>query len=33
MTKDQAQGMLIGLAVGDALGTFLEFGPGGEPVN
>ena len=33
MTKDQAQGMFIGLAVGDALGTFLEFGPGREPDN
>ena len=33
MTEDQAQGMFIGLAVGDALGTFLEFGPCREPDN
>jgi len=31
MTKDQAQGMLIGLAVGDAFETFLEFSPREEP--
>ena len=31
MTEDQAMGMLIGLAVGDALGTYLEFGSSREP--
>ena len=31
MTEDQATGMLVGLAVGDALGTYLEFGPSREP--
>jgi len=31
MTEDQATGMLVGLAVGDALGTYLEFGLSREP--
>ena len=31
MTEDQATGMLVRLAVGDALGTYLEFGPSREP--
>ena len=30
MTEDQATGMLVGLAVGDALETYLEFGPSRE---
>lgn len=34
-TRDQARGMLVGLAVGDALGTTLEFLPRGsfEPID
>jgi ADP-ribosyl-[dinitrogen reductase] hydrolase len=34
-TQDQARGMLIGLAVGDAVGTTLEFHPRGtfEPID
>ena len=33
LNLEQASGMLVGLAVGDALGTYLEFGPSREPEN